>query len=160
MGLVEVTERLLAEHLEKMGGRIERSVEVARVEPQPDGAVATLLHADGKWEKVRCRWVVGCDGASSAVRIGLGLPFDGVSYEERFLNADVAGAPGHRRVRRPCARELGERMVWLDADGSVHERFGAGSECLYLIRPDGHVGFRAQPARQESLESYLSRVLL
>jgi 2-polyprenyl-6-methoxyphenol hydroxylase-like FAD-dependent oxidoreductase len=85
----DVTESVLAKHLEKLGGRIEREVEVARVEPQPEGAVATLLHADGKWEKARARWVIGCDGASSAVRIGLGLPFDGISYEERYLMADA-----------------------------------------------------------------------
>jgi 2-polyprenyl-6-methoxyphenol hydroxylase-like FAD-dependent oxidoreductase len=83
------TEAMLARHLERLGGRLERRVEVARVEPHDDGATATLLHPDGKWEKARATWVVGCDGASSAVRIGLGLPFEGSSYDERFLMADV-----------------------------------------------------------------------
>jgi 2-polyprenyl-6-methoxyphenol hydroxylase-like FAD-dependent oxidoreductase len=83
------TEALLERHLERLGGKVERGVEVARVEPESDGATATLLHADGKWEKARSRWVVGCDGASSAVRIGLGLPFEGTSFDDRFLMADV-----------------------------------------------------------------------
>jgi 2-polyprenyl-6-methoxyphenol hydroxylase-like FAD-dependent oxidoreductase len=83
------TEAMLARHLERIGGRLERCVEVSRVEPHDDGATATLLLPDGRWEKMPARWVVGCDGASSAVRIGLGLPFEGTSYEERFLMADV-----------------------------------------------------------------------
>jgi 2-polyprenyl-6-methoxyphenol hydroxylase-like FAD-dependent oxidoreductase len=83
------TEALLARHLERVGGRLERRVEVARVEPHDDGATATLLHPDGHWEKARATWVIGCDGASSAVRIGLGLPFEGTSYDDRFLMADV-----------------------------------------------------------------------
>jgi 2-polyprenyl-6-methoxyphenol hydroxylase-like FAD-dependent oxidoreductase len=83
------TEALLERHLERLGGRVERKVETARVEPQNDGAMATLLHGNGTWEKANARWVVGCDGASSAVRIGLGLPFEGTSFDDRFLMADV-----------------------------------------------------------------------
>jgi 2-polyprenyl-6-methoxyphenol hydroxylase-like FAD-dependent oxidoreductase len=83
------TEAMLARHLVRLGGRIERRVEVARVEPHDDGATATLLYPDGQWEKAKSKWVVGCDGASSAVRIGLGIPFEGTSYDDRFLMADV-----------------------------------------------------------------------
>jgi hypothetical protein len=50
--------------------------------------------------------------------------------------------------------------VWLDEDGALHARFGAGSECAYLVRPDGYVGFRSQPADQLALERHLSRILL
>ncbi len=83
------TERMLQRHLERLGGTVERRVEVARVEPKPDGAVVTLLYPDGRWEKTRPKWIIGCDGASSAVRSGLGLNFEGSSYEESFLMADV-----------------------------------------------------------------------
>jgi hypothetical protein len=50
--------------------------------------------------------------------------------------------------------------VWRDPEGTVHARFGAGSECLYLVRPDGYVGFRSQPAAMEPLVRFLPRVLL
>jgi 2-polyprenyl-6-methoxyphenol hydroxylase-like FAD-dependent oxidoreductase len=83
------TEALLERHLERLGGKVERPVEAARVEPQSDSATATLLHADGTWEKATARWIIGCDGASSAIRIGLGLPFEGTSLEDRFIMADV-----------------------------------------------------------------------
>jgi hypothetical protein len=39
-------------------------------------------------------------------------------------------------------------------------RYGADAECLYLVRPDKYVGFRAQPAEQDSLEDYLRRIFL
>jgi hypothetical protein len=53
-----------------------------------------------------------------------------------------------------------DESVWLDADGALHSRVGAGAECLYLVRPDGYVGFRAQPASSEPLVAYMSRVRL
>ncbi|MEZ4384112.1 MAG: FAD-dependent oxidoreductase [Nannocystaceae bacterium] len=49
--------------------------------------------------------------------------------------------------------------VLLDPDGIVHEAFGARGECLFLIRPDSHVGFRGQPAREAPLVEYLGRIL-
>lgn len=48
-----------------------------------------LLRADGAWERTRARWVVGSDGANSTIRRMHALPFDGTTYEERFVLADV-----------------------------------------------------------------------
>jgi 2-polyprenyl-6-methoxyphenol hydroxylase-like FAD-dependent oxidoreductase len=110
----DVTELLLLRHLERLGGSIERRVEVARVEPKPDGAIVTLLHPDGRWEKTRPRWIIGCDGASSAVRCGLGLPFEGSSYEESFLMADV-------------------RLDWEQRHDHISIFYGA--DCFLLVLP-------------------------
>ena len=60
-----------------------------------------------------------------------------------------------------------ERPKTLDWDGALvfdpelelHDHFGARSESLYLIRPDGYVGFRAQPAAFEPLLGFLGRLL-
>ncbi len=48
--------------------------------------------------------------------------------------------------------------VILDANRSLHHRFGAGTTCLYLIRPDGYVGYRSEPADAEKLWAYLDRL--
>jgi 2-polyprenyl-6-methoxyphenol hydroxylase-like FAD-dependent oxidoreductase len=48
----------------------------------------------------------------------------------------------------------------IDHDGEAHHFYGARYECLYLIRPDGYVGFRSQPAEQGPLREYLRRILL
>ena len=35
--------------------------------------------------------------------------------------------------------------VWTDGELHMHKDFGAGRASLFLIRPDGYVGFRNQP---------------
>ena len=35
--------------------------------------------------------------------------------------------------------------MFVDVDHSLHCLYGAAHQCLYLIRPDGYVGFRGQP---------------
>lgn len=40
----------------------------------------------------------------------------------------------------------------------MHAAFGCGSEALYLIRPDGYVGFRSQPAVEPELLRYLETI--
>jgi len=50
--------------------------------------------------------------------------------------------------------------VWLDPDLAAHQVYGAGSECLYLLRPDTYVGFRSQPADLGVLQGFLSRIFV
>src|SRR5690606_7740578 len=54
-----------------------------------DGVTAALRDADGRERSLRVEWLIGCDGAHSAVRHQLGLSFEGVARPERFLLADV-----------------------------------------------------------------------
>ncbi len=55
--------------------------------------------------------------------------------------------------------ELAEHQdVLLDTEGAAHHRYQADLPTLYLIRPDGYIGFRSRPADQTALTSYLSRI--
>ena len=83
------TERLLAERLTQLGGRVEREVKLTGLTQDAEGVTATLAHPDGREETARFTFLVGCDGAHSTTRKSLGLPFDGVPYEEAFILADV-----------------------------------------------------------------------
>lgn len=83
------TERLLIERLEALGTRIERSATMTSFAQDRDGVDASVRRADGGVEHIRARWIVGCDGAHSAVRHGLSIAFTGNAYEERFILADV-----------------------------------------------------------------------
>lgn len=47
-----------------------------------------------------------------------------------------------------------------DPELSCHVKYGASSECLYLIRPDGYIGFRSQPADHDTLSSFLEQVFV
>jgi glycine/D-amino acid oxidase-like deaminating enzyme len=58
--------------------------------------------------------------------------------------------------RTPSFRWEGPRLI--DGHGRLHRRFGAASPCLYLIRPDRHVGYRAQPPDAARLAAYLGRL--
>jgi len=82
------TERVLTERLEVLGGAVERRFELVSLENGPDGVTATLAGPSGN-EVVRARWLVGCDGAHSTVRKQLGCTFEGGSYEEHLVQADV-----------------------------------------------------------------------
>jgi len=46
-----------------------------------------------------------------------------------------------------------------DPDGALHARFGA-TPCLCLIRPDGHLGLRAEPPAPDVLEAHLRHILV
>ena len=96
------------------------------------------------------------------------LLFDGeASTEEGYRNlADIS-----RRVRQRCGDAVSpyvivpraqapesahlEGPVVVDADKVLHTRYGAQAECLYLIRPDGYIAYRSQPADGDKLLSYL-----
>ncbi len=83
------TEKSLTISLERVGGKIERGVEFQGFEQHDDGVTTTLRHPDGTVERVRSRWVIGCDGSHSPVRHELGLPFPGIAYPEMYWVADV-----------------------------------------------------------------------
>lgn len=46
----------------------------------------------------------------------------------------------------------------LDPQAKCHQRYRARSECLYLIRPDGYIGYRSQPADTYKLKAYLRKL--
>ncbi len=59
---------------------------------------------------------------------------------------------------RPAAPGRDGAVVLLDPNLEAHKLYGAKAESLYLIRPDGYVGFRGQPAALEPLLEYLGRL--
>src|SRR5208282_483596 len=83
------TERLLEERLHDLGVSVEREVELATFKSSDDGVEAVLRHPDGHEEFVSADWLVGCDGAHSAVRHGLGAPFTGETLDSDWMLADV-----------------------------------------------------------------------
>jgi 2-polyprenyl-6-methoxyphenol hydroxylase-like FAD-dependent oxidoreductase len=84
----DVTERLLAEDLRRKGGAVD--YETAFVSAtQSDDSVHTTLEHKGERSEISAAYVVGCDGAHSAVRHLLNLPFEGAEYHAAFMLADV-----------------------------------------------------------------------
>jgi 2-polyprenyl-6-methoxyphenol hydroxylase-like FAD-dependent oxidoreductase len=83
-----ITERLLVEQLQRRGGGVEYNTAFVSAN-QHDDHVDVTLDQDGEDRELTARFVVGCDGAHSAVRHLLNLPFDGAQYDSLFLLADV-----------------------------------------------------------------------
>jgi 2-polyprenyl-6-methoxyphenol hydroxylase-like FAD-dependent oxidoreductase len=84
----DVTERLLVEQLIRRGGTVVYETSfVSGVQQEDD--VKVVLDRKGQRLEVSARFVVGCDGAHSAVRHQLNLPFEGAQYHDLFLLADA-----------------------------------------------------------------------
>jgi 2-polyprenyl-6-methoxyphenol hydroxylase-like FAD-dependent oxidoreductase len=82
------TERVMCDALDALGVTIERGVTLTAFSQDAEGIVVDLAGPAGT-ERVRTRFLAGCDGAHSAVRHLLDLPFTGHALPERFALADV-----------------------------------------------------------------------
>jgi len=89
------TERLMEQHLNSLGVKAEREVELTRFVADEDAVTAFLRRPDGSEEAVDLDWMIGCDGAHSIVRHGLGMGFEGDTMPSHFVLADLhlAGGP-------------------------------------------------------------------
>ncbi len=82
------TERILEERLEKQGVKVERTVALESFKEQGNGVEAVLRSTNGESETLTADWLIGCDGAHSAVRHGLGFTFDGTTQPSDWYLAD------------------------------------------------------------------------
>jgi 2-polyprenyl-6-methoxyphenol hydroxylase-like FAD-dependent oxidoreductase len=80
-----VTEQVLLQRLVALGGRVLRPHKLVALRQDEQGVDAEL--DDGR--SLRARFVVGCDGMHSVVRQNTGIGFEGGSYGESFMLADV-----------------------------------------------------------------------
>lgn len=113
------TEALLEAHLLAALGPghrgIERPASVRDMDATTDGVTVQLVHGvpssagdarPPRVETLRCRYLVGCDGAHSSVRHAANIAFEGDAYHMSFGLADV-------RVQNWPERPVGRvQMFW------------------------------------------------
>ena len=94
------TERVLEEHLAKQGVKVERNVELQSFAIGGADVQAVLRKTSGESETLTADWLIGCDGAHSTVRHGLGLSFDGTTQPSDWYLADghITGLDGEDRL--------------------------------------------------------------
>ena len=101
-----------------------------------DGVRATCHDADHGSYHVECRYIVGCDGAHSAVRHGMDVAFSGSAYAQDFMLADVDLEWGQGRHSFQAFIERGGFMAFFPlrektrlvaARGRYRENSGAPS---------------------------------
>jgi 2-polyprenyl-6-methoxyphenol hydroxylase-like FAD-dependent oxidoreductase len=82
-------EGVMDDALAKYGVCVEMPVTAEKLAQDEDGVTAWLKDGQGNEEVLRCKYVVGCDGAHSIVRRSTGLEFKGAAYPQDFILADV-----------------------------------------------------------------------
>jgi hypothetical protein len=99
--------------------------------------------------------------------------FAGLSHADESLSkiektiAEVKAAYGsfircHVVITKPeqAAAIKSADSILLDNEGAtLSHKYGAAQGCLYLIRPDGYIGFRSQPVDFQYLQEFLERVV-
>ncbi len=92
---------------------------VSGLEQRDDAVTLTIDTPDGPY-RLDAAWLIAADGARSTVRDLLGLGFEGVTFEDKFLIADV----------KMAADFPTERRFWFDPP------FHSGQSALMHRQPD------------------------
>ncbi|MER6164463.1 FAD-dependent monooxygenase [Streptomyces violaceorubidus] len=138
--------RLLEEHAVELGARVRHRGEVAGFEQDDQGVTVEL--ADG--ERLRARWLVGCDGGRSTVRKLLGVGFPGEpSRNETLMGEMEVGAPPEEIAARVSRVRATQQRFWL-------RPFGAG--VYSVVVPAAGVGDRAKPPTLDDFRQQLRAV--
>lgn len=119
------------------------NAEVIRVENETGCVRVDFVdRGTGRSESVRARYVLGCDGANSVVRVAIGGRMQDLRFEQRWLVVDVA-----------CAVELGH---WA----GVHQLCDQDRAATYMrIGPTRHRWeFRLLPGESAAEYTDLARV--
>ncbi|MDA4892052.1 FAD-dependent monooxygenase [Streptomyces sp. MS2A] len=141
-----VVVRILEEHAVALGARVRHGSAVTGFEQDDEGVTVEL--ADG--ERLRARYLVGCDGGRSTVRKRLGVGFPGEPSRNETLMGEmrVGAAPEEIAARVAAVRET-QRRFWL-------RPFGAG---IYsVVVPAAGVGGRAPAPTIEDFRRQLRAV--
>ncbi|MCZ7433240.1 FAD-dependent oxidoreductase [Streptomyces sp. WMMC1477] len=141
------TEEVLQRRALDLGVTLQREAEVTELRQDGEGVTLRVRTPAGEWDE-RAGYVVGCDGAGSAVRELAGIAFHGHTYTMAPLLADV-------RLRRPLPREL---LVLPGRGGIVVSvPYADGSYRLAVVRADR--GWREEAATLEEFRDLLAETL-
>jgi 2-polyprenyl-6-methoxyphenol hydroxylase-like FAD-dependent oxidoreductase len=89
LGLSEgITEQILTQELERLGGRVERGIEFVDLEAD-NTAVRARIRESGGERTFEASWLIGADGLHSNVRAAVGIGFPGHDHDGQWGVADV-----------------------------------------------------------------------
>ncbi|MCK2215151.1 FAD-dependent monooxygenase [Actinomadura sp. ATCC 31491] len=147
------TEAHLLARLEELGGKVLRPARVCEVEQDAGGVTATL--DDGR--RVRAAYLIGADGLHSTVRRSAGIAFEGGTYAESFVLADVRLSGGVPRDEVVLYFSPAGLVVLAPLPGGLHRIVATVDEAPkepgipFVQRLLDTRGPEAEPARVEEL---------
>jgi rifampicin monooxygenase len=141
-----VIEQLLEAHATELGAMVRRGNAVVGFEQDDEGVTVEL--AGG--ERLRARYLVGCDGARSTVRKVLGVPFPGEpSRTETLMGEMQAGTPPEEIAATVAAMGETHQPFWLRP---------VGDGVYSVVVPSVGVRDRAEPATLEDFKQQLRAI--
>src|SRR6185503_6734691 len=82
-------EELLYRYVQRHGREVWWKTALESFSQDKNGVTARVKRDSGESQTITGKYLVGCDGASSPVRHGLGLTFEGSTFERLFYVADA-----------------------------------------------------------------------
>src|SRR5215203_4741486 len=82
-------EELLYEFVKSHGRDVLWQTELESFSQNENGVTAQIKSESGESQTINAKYLAGCDGAKSSVRHGLGLTFEGSTFERLFYVADA-----------------------------------------------------------------------
>src|SRR5262245_6437761 len=147
---------LVSEHV--TGGALAGARVPASARPMPAGCAARSSPA-------RSASTISCAArgtrSSSIPARRQGHASTRASPRSRTESAPIMATPSRSTPscrRRPVWSTTSASLLLVDTESAFRLTYGARGACLYLIRPDGYVGYRAAPADAQRLNRYLSRI--
>lgn len=101
-----VTEAILLKTLRGRGGDVTYNTEL-KAASENGGVVTATVQRAGASGDIQARYLIGCDGAHSAVRHLTGIGFDGAEYPGRYLLADIETNPLDAAAMQLCPSDQG-----------------------------------------------------
>lgn len=137
---------LLEDHATQTGAQVRRGCAVAGLEQDDEGVTVEL--ADG--ERLRSRYLVGCDGAHSTVRrlLGVGFPGEPSRIETLMGEMEVTVPPEEIAAKLTEISET-QKRIWL-------RPFGGGVYSVVL--PAAGVSDRSEPPTLEDFRRQLRAI--
>ncbi|HEX5229821.1 MAG TPA: FAD-dependent monooxygenase [Bryobacteraceae bacterium] len=111
-----ITESLLLHHLRQAGGDVDYGTRFVTADQREDH-VNAIVEQNGERRQISASFLVGCDGAHSAVRHALSVPMEGGEYRDQFILADIETSDSTNEIipadeLQLCPSELGPVAIF------------------------------------------------